>query len=168
MQSRLDAAVGRLDTTRRFTKQYLGDLEPGDWFWQPAEGINNLVWHVAHVAFAQYTLCLRRVRGPRDDDEKFMPAAFFERYRRGSLPSADPAENEPIDEVLRVFDAVHAQVLAESAGWTIRQMDVPADPPPHPVFTTKLEAIEWCSAHEMTHVGQMVLLRRLMGKPAQW
>jgi uncharacterized damage-inducible protein DinB len=54
--------------------------------------------------------------------------------------------------------------LAELADRTDEQLDVPVDPP-HPVFNTKLEAIGWCSNHELLHTGQIALLRRLMGKP---
>jgi uncharacterized damage-inducible protein DinB len=33
---------------------------------------------------------------------------------------------------------------------------------------TKLEALFWCSQHELIHAGQIALLRRLIGKEPQW
>ena len=37
---------------------------------------------------------------------------------------------------------------------------------PHPLFETKLGAVDYAAGHEMVHNGQIGLLRRLMGKPA--
>jgi len=37
-----------------------------------------------------------------------------------------------------------------------------ADGPPHPMFKTKLEAVQWCGQHEFIHIGQIGLLRRLL------
>lgn len=167
MRTRIHAALERLKVARKFTKSYLEGLEESDWYWQPAPGINNIVWQVGHLAFAEYGLGLRRTRGVLESDDAFMPAAFFQRYRRESLPSGDPAENYTPEETLAVLDAVHAQVLAEATDWTDEALDVPADPP-HRLFSTRLGALEWCSEHEMTHAGQIILLRRLRGKPATW
>ena len=44
------------------------------------------------------------------------------------------------------------------------ELDAPIEQP-HPAFKTKMEAVEFCSQHEMVHAGQLALLRRLMGKP---
>jgi hypothetical protein len=167
MRTRIEAATQRLLATRGFVKKYFQDLSESDWHWQPAPGINNLAWQVGHLAFAEYALCLRRQRGVLPSDEAFMPAAFFERYRRESLPSNDPAENYPPEELLRILDAVREQVLVELAGWTDEDRSVPTEPP-HPMFTTKIGAIEWSNQHELMHCGQIVLLRRLLGKPASW
>jgi long-subunit fatty acid transport protein len=55
-----------------------------------------------------------------------------------------------------------------SGPFNIKGEDVELDMPverPHPVFKTKLAAVEYCEPHEMVHAGQIALLRRLMGKP---
>jgi hypothetical protein len=50
------------------------------------------------------------------------------------------------------------------AHYTEEQLDVRLTEP-HPRFATKLEAIEFCSQHELLHAGQIALLRRLLGRP---
>jgi hypothetical protein len=50
------------------------------------------------------------------------------------------------------------------AARTDDELDVPVEQP-HPVFKTKLEAIEYNPPHELVHAGQIALLRRMMGKP---
>jgi len=49
------------------------------------------------------------------------------------------------------------------SGRSDAELDVPVEQP-HPVFTTKLEAVEYAPQHELIHAGQIALLRRLMGK----
>jgi uncharacterized damage-inducible protein DinB len=81
----------------------------------------------------------------------------------GSKPIEDPAKNPPLEEIKRVFEAVHEQVISELSGRTEAELDTPLETP-HPRFKTKLAAIEFSPLHEMVHAGQIAVLRRLMGK----
>jgi hypothetical protein len=162
--SRLEIAIERLKFTRQFTSQFLAGLSDDEWFWCPSELTTHLAWQVGHLAVAQYNLCLRRIRGRTEADQTLIPDSFIECFKLGSTPAADPAKNSPLAEIQRVFGAVHQQALAELAGRTDAQLDVPVEQP-HPVFKTKLGAVEWSSQHELVHAGQIALLRRLMGKP---
>jgi uncharacterized damage-inducible protein DinB len=160
---RLQAALDRMERSRWYTKQFLSDLTPDEWFWQPSGVTTHIAWQVAHVAVAQYALCLMRVRGKSEADNALLPEGFFDRFKRSSVPAAGAEHNPPLAEIQRVFDAVHRQSLAELAERTDEELDVPVDP--HPAFKTKLEAVEFASQHELVHAGQIGLLRRLMGKP---
>jgi DinB superfamily len=162
-RARLQSALDRMERSRRYTKQFLSDLTPEEWFWQPSELPTHVAWQVAHVAVAQYALCLMRVRGKSEADGALLPEGFFDRFKRGSVPAAGPENNPPLEVIQRVFDAVHRQSLAELAERTDEELDVPVDP--HPAFKTKLGAVEFASQHELIHAGQIGLLRRLMGKP---
>lgn len=166
-KARLGPAIERIKFSRGMTESFLDDLTPDQWFWQPAEGMNHIGWHVGHLAFAMYFLCLKRVRDRTVADESLISTAFLKRYKRESRPSADPADNFPIETLRQVFDGVYATALAELPGYEDVDLDVPTAPP-HPVFDTKLGAIEWCSQHELMHCGQIVLLRRLMGATPKW
>jgi uncharacterized damage-inducible protein DinB len=116
------------------------------------------------MAVSQYNLCLRRVRGRTKADETLIPDNFIEHFQLGSKPVAGAENYPPVEEIKKVFDAVHAQVLAELAKLTDEELDVPVEQP-HPVFKTKLGAVEYSPSHELIHNGQIGLLRRLMGKP---
>jgi uncharacterized damage-inducible protein DinB len=160
---RLQPALDRIERSRWYTKQFLSDLTPEEWIWQPSELPTHVAWQVAHIAMAQYALCLMRIRGKAEADEALLSEAFFDRFKRGSVPAAGPENNPPLEEIQRVFDAVHQQSLAELAGRTDEDLDEPVDP--HPAFKTKLGAVEFASQHELIHAGQIGMLRRLMGKP---
>jgi hypothetical protein len=164
-RTQVQAAVDRLELARRRVKDFTNDLTANEWFWSPAEYTTHVAWQVGHIAVSEYNLCLRRVRGRTKQDETLISDAFIEHFKLGSQPVAGSANYPPIAEIKRVFDAVHAQVLKELAALSDEELDVPVEQP-HPVFNTKLGAVDYASGHELVHNGQIGLLRRLMGKPA--
>ncbi len=162
--SRIELALDRIRASRNFTQSFLKDLTAAEWYWSPAELTTHVAWQVGHLAVAQYNLCLRRIRDRTTADEALIPDGYLDAFKLGSQPAADRAKVPPLDEINRVFEAVYQQALAELAGHSDAEFDQPVEQP-HPVFKTKLGAIEWCSQHELVHAGQIALLRRLMGKP---
>jgi hypothetical protein len=163
--ARLEAAIDRMRRSRLYTKQFLADLTPADWFWSPPEYATHIAWQVGHLAVAQYNLCLRRVRGRTAEDEQLISESFIESYKLGSKPHAGASANPPLDEIKRVFESVFDQALAELPQFDNAELDSPVEPP-SPAFKTKFGAIDYCSQHELVHAGQIAMLRRLMGKPA--
>src|SRR5450432_2406171 len=134
---RMQAALARVDLARGFTKQFLAGLTPEEWFWNPPEVTTHIAWQVAHLSVDQYRLCLERIRGRTAADDAFMPAWYVDRFQLGSQPAAAPANNPPLEEIQRVFEAVHERSLAELAERTDEEIDVPLEQP-RPMFKTKL------------------------------
>src|SRR5262245_5726774 len=162
--SQLESALERIKFARQYTARFLNDLAPDDWFWQPPGLTTHIAWQVGHLAVAQYNLCLRRIRDRIDADHALISDSFIESFQFGSKPVADRAQILPIEELRQVFDAVHRQSIDELSQRSDAELSVLVERP-HPVFATKLAAVEWCAPHEMLHAGQIGLLRRLMGKP---
>lgn len=164
-RTRIDAAVERMKQTREMLKGFLADLQPDEWFWQPHEGVTNIAWQVGHITATQYALCLVRVRGEQVTDQLLISDEIRTRYGRGSTPSHDPAANTSPQELVRVLDAVAEHTYSELALMSDAFLDVELKNP-HPRFSTPLGAVEFCPSHELLHIGQVILLRRLMGRPA--
>jgi DinB superfamily len=162
--ARLESAIDHLRRSRVYTRQFLPDLTPDEWFWSPPQYSTHIAWQVGHIAVAQYNLCLRRLRGRTADDAALLSDAFIDAFKLGSKPVATAKSNPPLEEIQRVFHAVHHQVLTELPLVDNAELDTPVDPP-HPAFKTKLGAIEYSPQHELVHAGQIAMLRRLMGKP---
>ncbi len=165
-RDRLQAAVERITFARRYTSQFLDDLNEADWFWTPPGFVTHIGWQVAHIAASQYGLCLFRLRGRTAEDETLIPQTFWDSFKIGSKPVAGAENNPPVGTILGVFDAMQEQVLSELADKTDEEVDMPLEKP-HPAFTSVLGAIEYSPLHELIHVGQITLLRRLMGKPSK-
>ena len=163
--ARLEVVIDRLRRSRTYTQQFLTGLTPEEWFWSPPVFTTHIAWQVGHLAVAQYNLCLRRLRGRTADDESLISDAYINAFKLGSTPVAGAANNLPLAEIQRVFDAVYQQVLVELPLVDNAELDAPVEPP-HPAFKTKFGAIEYSPGHELIHAGQIAMLRRLMGKPA--
>jgi uncharacterized damage-inducible protein DinB len=161
----LQAAIDRLAMSRRRVQEFIADLSVDEWFWHPAEYTTHIAWQIGHLAVSEYNLCLRRVRGRTKADETLIPDSFIEYFKLGSQPVAGSVNYPPVAEIKRVFDAVHAQALQELAALSDEELNVPVEQP-HPVFKTKLGAVDYASGHELVHNGQIGLIRRLMGKQA--
>lgn len=166
-QIALGPAIRRIRESRAMTERMIADVVGDEWFWQPGEGMNHIAWHLGHLAFAQYFLCLKRQRDRTVEDESLITTKFLKKYKQGSVPKGDPEANFSVEEIRSVLAGVHERSLAELAERADVELLVPS-PPQHPIFETKLGAVEWCSQHEMMHCGQIALLRRLMGKPPRW
>ncbi len=160
--SRLQLVVDQIRTTREYTEDLLDNIEPEDWFRQPSEGVTHIAWQVGHLAMAQYRLALQRIRGQKPDDQALIPESFLSQFGKGSVPDGDPSKYARSEEIRQVFDRVHQQVVAELESLPEELLDESTDSP-HPMFNTKLGALQWSAQHEMLHAGQIGLLRRLFG-----
>ena len=161
--ARLQHAVERIKSARRYTLALLDDVADEDWFRQPTEGVSHIAWQVGHLAMAEYALCLARRRGSEPDDKDIFSREFRRHFGKGSAPVADPAANPTPEKIRDVVAAVHARVLEELAEEDEEHLtEVLAAP--HEMFDTKLGALHFCADHEMLHAGQIGLLRRLIGK----
>lgn len=165
--SRLEIALQQIDVVRQYALRILNDVADEDWFRQPSEGVTHIGWQVGHMAIAEYRLGLMQVRGERTDDAALIPAEYVTLFGRGSVPSADVSIYPTPASLRTVFHAVHAQLQRELPTFPAAQLDLPPERP-HPLFDTKIGAMMWCGRHEMLHVGQIGLLKRLLGAPVTW
>jgi uncharacterized damage-inducible protein DinB len=161
--AQVELARKQIDFARQYTLNLLEDIDDGDWFRQPHEGITHIAWQVGHLAMAEYALTMIRVRGKEPEDEQIIPANFFRRFQKGTTPASDASDYPAPEEIRQVLGRVHEHAMQELSRYTDRELEVKL-PEPHAVFDTKLGSIFFCSAHELIHAGQIGLLRRLLGK----
>jgi hypothetical protein len=166
--TRVQGALAQIRHVRRYTLSRLEPIPVGEWFRMPAEGVSHVAWQVGHIATSQYRLCMDRVRGHRPDDEQLIPQSFIKLFGRGSVAESDAAKYPSPAEIRATFDRVYERVMAELADYPDAELDVATPPPAHPMFNTRFGALIWCGQHEMLHVGQIGLLRRLAGTAPLW
>jgi hypothetical protein len=165
--SRLQLAVEQIIFARDYTIRLLDQTPATEWFRQPPGGVSHIMWQVGHLAFAEYTLALRDIRGPRPHDSELISEKHVTLFGADSVPGADPAEYPNLSELRALFDRVHEQVLRELAGLDEGELDqTVADP--LPFAGTKLLLLLWCARHEMLHAGQIGMLRRQLGYSHLW
>lgn len=165
--NRLELAIADLKKARLHTATLLDNIDVNDWFKVPPAGGSHIGWQVAHIAMAEYRLCLERVCGHDLSHTQVVSDAFLKQFGRGSVADPDPKNNPSADEIRQVFDNVHKLALLELASVTDASLDDSINPP-HPRFDTKFGALRWAAMHEMIHAGQIGLLRRQLGGAALW
>lgn len=156
-------AIERIARQRQYTLTLLENLADDEWLKMPAGCPTHIAWQVGHIAMAQYAVCLMRVRDAQPGDRDLMSREFRKQFSKGTTPDPDPANNPSPEEIRRVFNAVHQQVLREAPTFDEAELVKPLAAP-HQMFTTKLAALHFSADHEMLHAGQIGLIRRLLGK----
>lgn len=165
--SRLSDAFDQMVLVRRFTNEMLATIPESDWFHMPPQGVTHVAWQVGHLAMAEFKLMLERQRGSQRGDEQLITPAFLAAFARMSVVDPDPAKYPSLAEIRATFDRVHERVLVEVPTYLDSDLDAPLTVS-HRICKTRIDFLRWCSAHEMSHAGQIGLLRRLFGHAPIW
>lgn len=167
LSPRLAVALRNLREARDYTLLTLAGIDPGDWFRLSESRVTHVAWQVGHLAMADYRLALERIRGPHPEDEVLISQDFLCKFGKASVPDPDPASNPSPAELCATLERVRTRVLEVLPSIPDDALD---EPPfrPHPLFSDKLGSLLWCARHEMTHVGQIGLLKRTFGHPPRW
>lgn len=158
----------QLSFARRYTANLLAHVPQEEWFRIPPAGVSHVAWQVGHLAIACYRLCLERLRGRLDGDEKLIDVErYLKLFGREVRPTADPTLYPSAADLRATFDRVHERVLAELAQVDPTTLELPVLRP-HDLCKTRGECVIWCAHHEMLHAGQIGLLRRQLGHEPLW
>jgi uncharacterized damage-inducible protein DinB len=145
----------------RFTVQVnLQGLTHDDSLVQPTPGGNCLNWVLGHVV-ASRNAALGLLRKEAVWDEK-----WTQRYGRGAAPVTDARDAAPFDEIVAAFHEAQDRLTEGLNDITEERLaeSAPFSPTNNPNETvgSLLAAIVF---HEAYHLGQIGVLRRLIGKP---
>jgi hypothetical protein len=163
--SRLREALDQIDFARRYTRERIDTVPLVDWFTIPPNGVTNMAWQVGHLAFAEYRLCLERLRPRTAEDETLVSDAFVKVFGRDSDPRT--LTGFAAGEILEVFDRVHVRVMDEIARYPDADLDLPPLLP-HALFNPRIAGLRYAPLHEMIHCGQIAMIRRMLGQKPIW
>lgn len=163
----LPELMAQMAFARDYSLKLIDTVPPEDWYWTPSEGVFHVAWQVGHLAMAQYSLVMERIRGARPEDDALIPAEFLERHRRGAAPLPRQEGDPGPEEIRRIFDGVDRAAREAMGAFPEAELDAPVLKP-HAFCKTKRQCLLWCSQHEMMHAGQIALLRRLRGQSPLW
>ncbi|GAB6164967.1 DinB family protein [Thermostilla marina] len=155
-------AIRQIAFARQYSLALLDSIPEDRWCEMPAGAETHVAWQAAHLAVAEYALCMFRQRGPEPEDRDILPGDWLKRFGKDSKPDPDPAANPTAEEIRRVLHAVHQQAMQELEAYPAEHFEQSV-PEPFAVYDTKLGALLFCAQHEMVHAGQIGLLRRLLG-----
>ncbi|MBA4063683.1 MAG: DinB family protein [Isosphaera sp.] len=166
--SRLRDALDQIDMARRYNRERVDSVPAAEWFVTPPGGVSHVAWQVGHVAFAEYRLCLERLRPRTPADEALIPGGFIKAFGRDSTPESVAGAGFDAGQIRAVFDRVHERVMDELPTYPDADLDLPPLGMSHPWFSTRLGGLRYAPLHEMIHCGQIGLLRRMLGRNPIW
>lgn len=160
--TQLQALLQNLEVAHRYTRNILENVPAEDWFRMPTEGVSHIGWQVGHITWAQQMLITRRVFGDDQSVLEPFPEQLMKTVGKGSTPEEDPSLYGTPESLMDLHERVYVgcrkllDTLDESA------LSDPTSPP-HPMFQDKAGVLRWAADHELTHTGQISLIRRLLG-----
>ncbi len=155
-----DAIVYSLAASKKLIHRFLNDLKPDEFEYQPCAGANCAAWIIGHLTLTDR----RSLTWLGVTDLPLLPEGFEERFKATRTPAGEQKGYGEPAELVRLFD-VHRDKLtallatADPAKFT--------EPPfsPNPLFADRGEGLLFMGLHTSMHVGQMTVIRRMLGYP---
>ena len=142
-----------------YSESVLGKLAEGmsaeDWLAR-TNGANDAYWVLGHLAVSRRLILRWHFKpGPAKDgwEDSFMSG----RGPQGAMPVT-------VSELLREFSERGKELSLRLAEWKPEEAERKVEPYPDG-GNTAIGGIRWLYMHEVYHLGQLSLLRRLRGKP---
>lgn len=158
---RKEAAILNWKKARTYVLRLTQDIPEEKWTLIPENNYSNLIWQYGHILASEYRLALLRVRGNSVGDSVFIPADFISTFAKGSQP--DSLIQYKVKDLIRIGGQLADVIEKESSGWDEKYLSEKADGDPHPMFSTKMEALEYAALHDFLHCGQIGIIRRQLG-----
>lgn len=143
-------------------KSYVGDLSDSDLMNRPHPGCNHVAWQLGHLIAAECDLLnmLRAGTAPE------LPAGFAEKHSKDMTGDNNAANFLSKDEYVGLYDKVRAATRAALDSVTEAELDLPNPKEGfRQMFPTVGSMYVLLATHPMMHAGQIVPVRRELGKP---
>ena len=141
------------DTSYSALRANVEEITHSDSLFSPLHGGNCINWVLGHIVWGRNRILALL------DEEPIWNEKTVARYKTGSKPLTDASEAQHLEEILSAFDDSQERVTAALRRAT--NADLAA---PHKKMTVGQELAS-LHFHEAYHIGQIGLLRRLLGKP---
>ena len=158
MSSVNDSLAFGLSSSATLLKRYVADLSPGEYVHRPSPGANCAAWTVGHLAMTDRRM-LERLGAALPP----LPEGFDRRFSRDEgCPQAQ--EFGDVGTIISVFDDHRSRLVAAVKSVKPEQLDRKLEKP-IAMATTVGEAIAFFAVHSAMHAGQIVMIRRSLGRP---
>ena len=156
-----DAIRATMNTSSLVLNRYLEDLSDADLMNRPGPGCNHIAWQLGHLIASENQL-LESV-SPGSSIE--LPAGFAEKHSKETISDDNPANFCTKQEYLDQFERVHAATNQVIDQLSNADLDQPAPEHFRSMFPTRGHVFILIATHGLMHAGQLVPVRRKLGKP---
>ena len=147
-----------LSGSQKMLKRYLADLSPQEYLHRPTPKANCAAWTVGHLAMTDW-YALKRLGG----EPPVLPDGFERRFSRDEgCPQAE--EFGDVGAIVPVFDAHRDRLTELAKSVPAERLDARLE---KPIAFAKTfgEALSFIAMHTSMHAGQIVIIRRSLGRP---
>lgn len=155
-----DAIRFLLKSNQSILNQYLADLSDADLLIRPAPTANHIAWQLGHMIAAEVNLFLSSIPGA---NLPTLPPGFAEQHSKEQSTLEPSTGFGKKEEYLALFQTVHQEV--HSALEKISEADLDKDSGWGAFAPTVGDLFLTVANHEMMHIGQFTVVRRMLGKP---
>lgn len=156
-----DTLAATLDTSSFVLGKYIEDLSDEELLTRPGEGCNHVAWQLGHLISSEAMLLDMLVPGAAPE----LPEGFAEKHSKDNTTSDEAADFCTKAEYLEQFDRVHAASKAALQHVSEADLDQPAPENFRAMFPTVGAVWVLLATHPLMHAGQVVPVRRKLGKP---
>ncbi len=156
-----DAIRTTLETGSMVLNSYLGDLSDVDLMCRPAKGCNHIAWQLGHLIASECNLLESVCPGAAAE----LPAGFSEKHSKETCGEDDASKFCTKAEYLELFEKVHAATLVALEKTSEADLDAESPEQFREMFPTVGGIYVLIASHGMMHAGQLVPVRRDLGKP---
>ena len=155
-----DVFTMTIDTAHWITTTYLNDLSDADMLTRPLPGMNHTAWQLGHLICSEHTMI--STLGHKMPE---LPAGFAAAHAKDSAASDDPARFAKKADYLALMTKMHDATKAAMKATPDADLDKPGPESMRSYAPTVGAVFNLIGTHEFMHHGQIVALRRTLGKP---
>ncbi len=156
-----DAIRNAYELSQMVLQSYVSDLSDEELLTRPADGCNHVAWQLGHLISSEGGLLDTVAPGHSIE----LPAGFAEKHSKENKDSDTPADFVGRDEYLALFAKIKEATFAALETQTDEQLAAPAPEHLQSICSNTGGVFILIATHAMMHVGQMVPVRRKLGKP---
>ncbi len=156
-----EAIKAAMDISTMVFKGYLSDLEDAEIMKRPGKGCNHLAWQVGHLIASEVDLLESICPGKGAK----LPDGFANAHSKECVGSDDASQFSSKDEYLALMDQVREATISALDALTDEQLDEAAPEHFQAFCPTVGHMFVLIGTHPMMHAGQLVPVRRELGKP---
>jgi hypothetical protein len=153
--------AAQLDRARNIALHVTEDFNEND-FYTRVELVNPGIWILGHMANSEPSIVFAAL-----DETPPLPENWGDWFRIGTKVLNDLHQYPPLAEVRRILNDSHLQTLKRIRKLSDDDLLAPVSPKMQisPWMKTIRDSVGFAAIHESNHSGQLMLLRKLLGKP---
>ena len=159
-----DAIRSSANFSSMVLKTYISDLDDPDLMRRPGEGCNHLAWQLGHLISSEVSL----LEGICPGKAAELPEGFSEAHSKEKAGSDDAGDFRTKAEYMELMEKVRASTLAALEELPDASLDDPSPESLRAFCPTVGHVFILIGTHPMMHAGQLVPIRRQLGKPVMF